>query len=211
MRPPRWPALVRIALASAFALACGAARPAAAQSQDWSVALCDTVIAYRGVATSWQYPNGLFLEGMWRVYQRTGDARYFNYIKNWTDQFVASDGTLNLRGQTLDSLDNMMPGTALCHLYAATHDARYRTAAATIRNRLATYPRTDDGGLVHNTTVADELWLDGAFMVSIFLVNYGETFDDPSAIDEAARQIAIYYSHLRYVKDATTSPATALG
>jgi len=211
MHQPRLPALVRIALGSAFAFACGAVRPAAAQSQDWSVALCDTVIAYRGLATSWQYPSGLFLEGMWRVYQRTGDIRYFNYIKNWTDQFVASDGTLNLRGQTLDSLDNMMPGTALCHLYQVTHDARYRTAAATIRNRLATYPRTADGGLVHNTTVADELWLDGAFMVSIFLVNYGETFADPSAIDEAARQIAIYYSHLRYVKDATTNPATALG
>ena len=211
MNQPHSSALVRIALASALALASGAVRPATAQGTDWSVALCDTVIAYRGLATTWQYPNGLFLEGMWRVYQRTGDPRYFNYIKNWTDQFVASNGTLNLRGQTLDSLDNMMPGTALCHLYAATHDARYRTAAATIRNRLATYPRTADGGLVHNTTVADELWLDGAFMVSIFLVNYGETFDDPTAYDEAAQQIAIYYSHLRYVKDATTRPVTALG
>ena len=113
MHQPHFPVLVRIALASALALACGAVRPAAAQSQDWSVALCDTVIAYRGLATSWQYPSGLFLEGMWRVYQRTGDARYFNYIKIWTDQFVASDGTLNLRGQTLASLDNMMPGTEL--------------------------------------------------------------------------------------------------
>jgi unsaturated rhamnogalacturonyl hydrolase len=202
---------VRIALASAFALLAGGVRPAAAQSTDWSVALCDTVIAYRGLATSWQYPNGLFLEGMWRVYERTGDVRYFNYIKKWADQFVASDGNLNLRGQTLDSLDNMMPGTVLCHLYKTTHDARYWTAAATIRNRITTYPRTADGGLVHNTTVADELWLDGAFMVSIFLVNYGEAFNDPSSYDEAAQQLTIYYSHLRYVKDATTSPITALG
>ena len=211
MNTPRLPALVRTALASAFVLASAALRPAAAQSPDWSVALCDTVITYRGLATSWQYPNGLFLEGMWRVYGRTGDVRYFNYLKSWTDQFVAGDGTLNLRGQTLDSLDNMMPGTVLCHLYAATHDARYRTAAATIRNRLTTYPRTADGGLVHNTTVADELWLDGAFMVSIFLVNYGEACNDPASYDEAAQQIAIYYSHLRYVKDATTNPVTALG
>jgi rhamnogalacturonyl hydrolase YesR len=44
---------------------------------DWSVKLCDSVLARYTPSTfgSWQYPQGLFLEGMWRVYQRTANPQ----------------------------------------------------------------------------------------------------------------------------------------
>jgi unsaturated rhamnogalacturonyl hydrolase len=185
----------------------GGTSPAVAQGEDtdWSVELCDSVMARYTPETfgSWQYPQGLFLEGMWRVYQRTGDTAYYNFIKDWVDRFVTDSG---LDGSIpLDRLDNMMPGVLLCHLYQATGEAKYQTAAQQIRDRIDTYPRTTDGGLVHNTWTADQLWLDGAFMLTIFLANYGEVFGDTEYCNnECTNQLIIYYSHLQY-------PATKLG
>jgi unsaturated rhamnogalacturonyl hydrolase len=170
---------------------------------DWSVKLCDSVLARYTPNTfgSWQYPQGLFLEGMWRVYQRTGNTQYYNFIKSWVDRFVTGSGL----GSTisLDSLDNMMPGVLLCHLYEATNDNKYKTAAQQIRNRLNTYPGTTDGGLVHNTSLGDELWLDGAFMLTDFLINYAYVFNDDWSYNESSTQLIIYNNHLKY-------PATKL-
>jgi unsaturated rhamnogalacturonyl hydrolase len=176
-----------------------------ADDTDWSVKLCDSIIARYTPATfgPWEYNQGLVLEGMWRVYQRTGNTGYYNFIKDWVDRFVTSGGLDS--DISLDSLDNMMPGVLLCHLYQATGDNKYKTAAQQIRNRINTYPRTSDGGLVHNTTTrSDQLWLDGAFMLTIFLINYGDVFNDATYCNnECCNQLIIYNSHLKY-------PATKL-
>ncbi len=199
--------LILILLTGSAASFFGSTSPAVAQGEDtdWSVELCDSVMARYTPETfgSWQYPQGLFLEGMWRVYQRTGDTAYYNFIKDWVDRFVSDSG---LDGSIpLDRLDNMMPGLLLCHLYEATGETKYQTAAQQIRDRIDTYPRTTDGGLVHNTWTVDQLWLDGAFMLTIFLANYGEVFGDTEYCNnECTNQLIIYYSHLQY-------PAIKLG
>ena len=174
------------------------------EDTDWSVKLCDSVMARYTPSTfgEWQYPQGLFLEGMWRVYQRTGNTNYYNFIKSWVDRLVTSSGLSS--NIPLNSLDNMMPGVLLCRLYQATSDNKYKTAAQQIRNRINTYPRTSDGGLVHFTTVGGQLWLDGVFMLTIFLINYGEVFNDATYCNsECSNQLIIYNNHLRY-------PATKL-
>ena len=177
---------------------------------DRSVAICDQMVK-TNFSSVWAYQNGLFLEGMWRVYKRTGDTRYLNYIKAWADKFVTDAGLIASVGNNLNSLDNLMPGVLFCHLYQETGAAKYKKAAEQMRARFLSYPRTTDGGLIHNTGTDGQLWLDGAFMLSIFLVNYAVTFDDPSALEDAAKQLDVYYSHLRYVKNQATTPATTLG
>jgi unsaturated rhamnogalacturonyl hydrolase len=173
---------------------------------DWSIKLCDSILARYTPETfgEWDYNQGLVLEGMWRVYQRTGDTNYYNFIKNWVDRFVTSSGLDS--GISLDKLDNMAPGVLLCHLYQATSDSKYETAAQQIRNRLVTYPRTSDGGLWHRTyePYIGRLQLDGVFMVTIFLINYGEVFGDTEYCNnECTNQLIIYENHLKY-------PATQL-
>jgi len=167
---------------------------------DWSVRLCDSIIEIYTPDTfgPWDYTRGLVLESIWRVYQRTGNNDYYDFIKSWVDRFVTSDGLdTNI---VLYSLDNMMPGVLLCHLYQATGDNQYKTAAQQIRNRIDTYPRTSDGGLAHRTSCDDQLWLDGAFMLTIFLSNYGEVFDDATYCNnECSNQLIIYNSHLQHV------------
>jgi unsaturated rhamnogalacturonyl hydrolase len=166
---------------------------------DWSVAMVESTMARFSPTTlgGWSYPQGLYLYGQYLLYQRTGDVRYFNYIKSWADRFVDSSGNI---GQSFNNLDSMLPGRVLLILYKETGQARYRIAAQKIHDRFATYPRTSDGGFWHATSVdrAGQLWADGAFMSMPFLAEYGKIVGDSTyAWDEATKQIVVYASHLQ--------------
>ncbi|UXY31030.1 glycoside hydrolase family 88/105 protein [Streptomyces sp. HUAS TT20] len=145
----------------------------------------------------WSYPVGLYLYGQYLTYRRTHDARYLTYIKSYVDRFVKSDGSI---GQSFNNLDSMQAGRLLVILHHETGQDRYRKAAKKIRDRLATYPRTADGGFWHadNSSRAHQLWADGVYMVNPFLVEYGREFGDRAYTnDEAAEQLAVYGGHLQ--------------
>jgi unsaturated rhamnogalacturonyl hydrolase len=164
---------------------------------DWSVAMVESTMTRFTPTTigGWSYPIGLYLYGEYLVYQRTHDARYLTYLKSWVDRFVDSSGTISV---TFNSLDNMLAGRLLVILSRETGDPRYQKAAATIRTRLDTYPRTADGGFWHATTRTSQLWSDGVFMVNPFLAEYGKQFNDSTyANDETTRQLSVYASHLQ--------------
>ncbi|MCZ4123309.1 glycoside hydrolase family 88/105 protein [Streptomyces sp. H39-S7] len=166
---------------------------------DWSVAMTDSTMARFTPARigGWSYPVGLYLYGQYLVYQRTRDPKDLAYIKSWVDRFVDSKGAI---GQSFNSLDSMLAGRLLVIMHHETGQAKYRTAATRIRDRLATYPRTSDGGFWHATadSRAHQLWSDGVFMVNPFLVEYGREFDDAAYTDdEATKQLVVYGTHLQ--------------
>ncbi|MBO2447578.1 glycoside hydrolase family 88 protein [Actinomadura barringtoniae] len=173
------------------------AAPAKAPA-DWSAAVVESTMRRHspGSAGGWGYTTGLYMYGQYLVYQRTHDARYLTYIKNWADRFVGADGTID---QSFNNLDSMESGNVLLLLAKETGQARYRVAAQKIRTRLNTYPRTKDGGWWHSTSDSrqGQLWGDGAFMVNPFVIRYGQQFGDASwGNDESAKQIQVYASHL---------------
>ncbi|MFI7293238.1 glycoside hydrolase family 105 protein [Streptomyces sp. NPDC050121] len=207
--PALRPALTAGALAAAGLLTVSAAapptaaqppsitRPAAAT--DWSVAMVDSTTARFTPSTigGWSYPVGLYLYGQYLTYRRTHEPRHLSYIRTYVDRFVHADGSID---QRFNSLDSMQAGRLLVILHHETGDDRYRIAARTIRDRLDSYPRTSDGGFWHADTSsrAHQLWSDGVYMVNPFLVEYGKEFGDSAyADDEAARQLAVYGSHLQ--------------
>jgi unsaturated rhamnogalacturonyl hydrolase len=172
---------------------------AAPAATDWSVAVIDSTMKRYTPATigGWSYPVGLYLYGQYLVYKRTHNAAYLAYIKAWADRFVDSSGHIN---NTFNSLDSMEPGRVLVALHHETGDSRYAKAAAQIRERLNTYPRTSDGGFWHadSTSRAHQLWGDGTFMVNPFLVEYGLEFNDATYADaEVVKQLTVYGSHLQ--------------
>jgi unsaturated rhamnogalacturonyl hydrolase len=172
---------------------------AAPAATDWSVAMVDSTMARSSPSQigGWSYPVGLYLYGQYLVYLRTHNAKYLSYIKSWADRFVDSKGDI---GQSFNSLDSMEAGRILVLLHHETGQSRYQIAAARIRNRLKTYPRTSDGGFWHATSSsrAHQLWADGAYMVNPFLVEYGKEFNDSAyANDEAAKQLVVYGTHLQ--------------
>ena len=168
-------------------------------ANDWSVAMVESTMARFTPSTigGWSYPVGLYLYGQYLVYQRTHDPAYLGYIKSWVDRFVSSSGKIN---QSFSNLDSMEAGRLLVIMYQETGDARYKTAAATIRNRLDTYPRTSDGGFWHATSSSrvHQLWGDGTFMLNPFLAEYGNEFNDATYTDaETVKQLTVYGSHLQ--------------
>jgi unsaturated rhamnogalacturonyl hydrolase len=172
---------------------------AVGSANDWSVAMVESTMARFTPSTigGWSYPIGLYLYGQYLVYQRTHDPAYLSYIKSWADRFVSSSGKIN---QSFGSLDSMEPGRLLVILYKETGDARYKTAATTIRDRLNTYPRTSDGGFWHATSSsrAHQLWGDGTFMLNPFLAEYGDEFGDSAYTDaETVKQLTVYAAHLQ--------------
>jgi unsaturated rhamnogalacturonyl hydrolase len=142
----------------------------------------------------WVYTRALYLYGQYLVYQRTHDASYLTYVRSWVDRFVGADGSTTV---TFNDLDSMLAGRLLVALFRETGDPRYQKAATAIVTRLATYPRTTDGGFWHKTGYTNQLWADGAYMLNPFLAEYGRQFNDPAALDEAARQLEVYASHLQ--------------
>lgn len=144
---------------------------------------------------NWGYTQALYLYGEYLVYERTHDPRYLAYIKSWADTHVDADGKID---KQINALDYMLPGNLMLVLYHETGEAKYKTAATEIWDRLkTTYPRTEDGGFWHATTRQHQLWLDGTYMSLPFMVHYGEAFGQQKyAYDEASKQLLIYASHL---------------
>ena len=176
-----------------------AATATAVPATDWSVAVVHSTLKRFTPATigGWSYPVGLYLYGQYQVYLRTHDASYLTFLKTWVDRFVASDGSI---GQSFNNLDSMLAGRLLVILHHETGQAKYAVAAATIRKRLNTYPRTADGGFWHADTSsrAHQLWDDGLYMVVPFLLEYGKEFGDSAYTDaEAVKQLTVYSGHLQ--------------
>ena len=156
--------------------------------RDWSAAVVDSTIARRpATSLGLGYTDALFLHGTYLVYQRTRAPRYLDYIKAWGNARVAADGST---GNAYNDLDSMLAGNVFLELARETGENRYRLAADRIRQRLRTYPRTADGGFIHNVGLPGQLWADGTFMAEPFLARYGELTEPP-------KQLITYFAHLR--------------
>jgi len=149
----------------------------------------------------WGYAISLYLYGQYLLYKRTSDKTYLDYIQGWVDSNLDASGSIKAK---LNALDDMLGGNLLIVLFKETGQEKYKTAADSIRKRLETFPRTDDGGLWHATSREHQLWLDGMYMSMPFLVRYGAAFNDQQyACDEAVKQLLTYAHHLN-------DPATGL-
>jgi unsaturated rhamnogalacturonyl hydrolase len=145
----------------------------------------------------WAYETGVFLKGLEALWIRTGDARYFDYIQGVMDSYVESDGAIKTYKEEDYNLDNINCGKLLLTLYAKTGDTKYKKAADLLIKQLEKQPRTKEGGFWHKQIYPYQMWLDGIYMASPFLAQYGKIFNKPSAFDEVANQILWIESHTR--------------
>ncbi|TXK32793.1 glycoside hydrolase family 88 protein [Pontibacter qinzhouensis] len=147
----------------------------------------------------WSYPQGLVLHGfekIWRQDQKK-HQHYFDYIKAYADKLIDEKGNISTYDATNFNIDMMNSGKILFNLYEVTKDEKYRTAIETLRHQLKWQPRTTDGGYWHKLRYPWQLWLDGAYMGSPFLAQYGKTFGDETAFDDVANQLLLMEKHLR--------------
>ncbi len=213
MRPRGMRFLLRAAvlLLAAMAPSCAAPRPA------WGARLADWVMAtwpnpWEIHSGGWEYNAGIVLYGMGQIYRRTGEARYFEYIRRWVDHFVDGEGHLLLEGPP--NLDLIQPGMVLLLVYEETGEARYRLAAEELLARLRAHPRNAVGGFWHKEIYPQEMWVDGLYMAGPFCVRYARLFGPNDLCpDEAVRQAVLLAEHaqdpqtglLRHAWDADAS------
>ncbi|MBN2103654.1 glycoside hydrolase family 88 protein [bacterium] len=144
---------------------------------------------------NWAYPRGFYLFGQYRFWKMTGEGAYFQFLRDWVDQHVDSQGNIDA---DISSLDNTQPGLVTLLCYVETGEEKYKLAAQYIRQVYHTYPRTSDGAFWHNKWAEGQLWSDGVYMVLPFLVRYGQVFNEPELFTECAHQLITYASHLQY-------------
>lgn len=141
------------------------------------------------------YTQGLGGLAFLKLWQATGDQRYFDYVYQWGDSIVATDGAIHLYNREDYNLDFINSGKVLFHLYDATGEARFRQAMDTLLKQFDGQPRTSDGGFWHKRIYPHQMWLDGLYMASPFLCEYGVRYHRPDLIDEAIHQLVTVAKH----------------
>ncbi|MCD7925183.1 MAG: glycoside hydrolase family 88 protein [Bacteroides sp.] len=139
----------------------------------------------------WGYTYGLVVKSMLEEWKHTGDTAYYTYAKIYADSLIDPDGKIKTMKYLSFNLDNINSGKIQFDFYARTGEERYRTAMDTLRKQLTEQPRTGEGGYWHKLIYPHQMWLDGIFMTSPFLAQYGETFGDTTVYADIVNQITL--------------------
>jgi unsaturated rhamnogalacturonyl hydrolase len=164
----------------------------------WSVRMTDSVMQRQPIlGKKWAYEWGVVLKGIEQVWLRTGEKRYFNYIKRNIDEYVEADGSIRTYRIKEYNLDQINTGKLLFGLWRETGDPRYQKAIHSLRDQLRTHPRTSENGFWHKNIYPHQMWLDGIYMQGPFYAEFANTFDEPAGFDDVAHQITLIEKHTR--------------
>lgn len=141
----------------------------------------------------WEWTQGVGLYGLWKLFERTGDRRYFTMITEYYDKQLA-------KGLPSKNINTVTPLLTLSYLYEYTKRPEYLEVclewAGWIMDGL---PRTEEGGFQHITSDsvnAQELWDDTLFMTVLFLTNLGRILDRRDYLEEAKYQFLLHVNYL---------------
>lgn len=164
----------------------------------WSQRTADAVMRRRGVLDDrWDYKWGVVAKALIELSRATGDERYLRYVRRSVDAFVGPDGAIATYDRDQFSLDLINPGKVLFALLGQTGDRRYRVALDTLRDQLRAQPRTPSGSFWHKGIYPDQMWLDGVYMASPFLAEYGAAFGEPAVFEDVVRQFENAFANTR--------------
>jgi len=149
----------------------------------------------------WNYTQGLLLQSFMQAAEvhPTLEATVDNYVKQYLDNIIASDGTiLNYKKENY-TLDHINPGKMLIMAYEKYQVPRYKQALDTLYSQLQTHPRVAEGGFWHKKVYTHQMWLDGIYMEAPFYCEYAKRYLDgetqKKAYDDVVNQIMVVARH----------------
>lgn len=160
----------------------------------------DSLVMTPGRMVKWSYDQGVILEGIDAIWQRTADRKYFEYIKRSMDHYVDAGGNINTYKQEDYNIDNVKNGRSLLTLYKVTGQQKYLKAATLLWQQLQNHPRTKEGGFWHKKIYPNQMWLDGLYMGEPFYTEYADLIKDEKAFDDIANQFIYMENHARDAK-----------
>ena len=168
-------------------------------SQKWSVRFADSEM--KRFPQAWQldygsrlyfgYTQGLGCMAMLKLWQATGNRKYYDYVFHWGDTIVNAQGKIHLYEPKLYNIDFINSGKVLFTLYKESKQPKFKIALDSLREQMKTQPRTSEGVFFHKKVYQHQIWLDGLYMGDPFLAQYAVTFNEPALLDDAIRQILI--------------------
>lgn len=177
---------------------CGQKTSGQNNAMKWSVRMANTVmtqadslIHYVSGKPKWAY-DVAFL-GMAIDKLGSTDRKYSRYMEDWVNYFVRSDGSVIDYKSDEYNLDRILPGRNIMTLYRRNPLPEYKIALDNFIEQLKTHPRTNSGGYWHKKIYPWQMWLDGIFMGSTFMVQYAKEFNAPVWYDEAVNQTKMIY------------------
>ena len=147
------------------------------------------------------YHQGVFLEGVDRVYKVTGDKKYRDYIKAWVDFNVDADG--NIPTCHTDEFDDIQPGLLLFDLSRDTGDMRYKKPLDLFAKITEEWPVNSEGAVWHKYLKPYQMWLDCMYMMGVITTRYAFEFDRPDLFEIVHTFMSVMRSHM-------TNPETGL-
>ncbi len=157
----------------------------------------DSIVIGNNKAARWDYEQGLMMKAIERVWNRTGDGRYYTYILNDLNQFVREDGSIRTYKADDFNIDNMPTGRTLLMLGQQTQPGKEKfiKAAKTLRQQLTNQPRNAERGFWHKKRYPNQMWLDGLYMGAPFYAEYGQLMNQPENFDDIALQFELIEKH----------------
>lgn len=180
---------------------CGQGRSAGVK---WSVRMAnsimkssDSLVHHLGVKNpKWSYDVaflGMAIDRLGSV-----DPRYSRYMSDWVKYFIKPDGSVIDYRLSEYNLDRIFPANNILTLYQRESDPLYRKILGNFISQLETHPKTSSGGYWHKKIYPWQMWLDGIFMASPFMVRYAKEFNEPEWYDVAAFQVKEIYKRTLY-------------
>lgn len=149
------------------------------------------------------YAQGVGCCAMLRMWRQTGERHYYDYVEAWADSLINEKGEIHLYDMSTYNIDFINSGKVLFDVYRETGNGKYKKAMDVLIKQLKRHPRTLEGGYWHKLIYQHQIWLDGLYMASPFMAQYGAEFNQPEWIDEAVKQFTLCHKH-------TYDPATGL-
>lgn len=169
----------------------------------WSRRVADSEWQRRGATlvrggsekARWEYTSGLFSHALLMLAREMNDEDLAKRAAAVSVSFVNPDGGIETYRKEDFNIDMILPGRVLLSVIEEKPDEVLGKAAEALRSQLRDQPRTSDGGFWHKQRYPWQMWLDGLYMGSPFLAQYGKVFREPEAFDEAVRQILLMDRH----------------
>ncbi|NJB71818.1 unsaturated rhamnogalacturonyl hydrolase [Saonia flava] len=141
----------------------------------------------------WNYKIGLLCTSFQKLYEKTGNAKYLDYVKNYTNKIVDRDGNIAGYNKEEYNIDMVNSGKMLFWLYDETKEDRYLNALITLREQLEGHPRTNSDGLWHKKIYPHQMWLDGLYMGAPFYAEFNSRFENEDKLNDIAHQFELIW------------------
>lgn len=147
---------------------------------------------------TWEWPQGVALYAMMKIYRASHDQSTLDSIIAWYEKMLK-------KGLPTKNINTCAPMLCMTFLYEETGDERYLKEITEWAKWVVTgLPRTQEGGFQHVTSDdfnAQQIWDDTLFMTVLFLYRAGLLLGNKEYTEEAKYQFLLHIKYLQSQQD----------